>query len=70
MASVGKGTLRGDKGVAWRSYNQSQVNSPFPSSLLPLFQSESKCEIKMTLICMKMRLHAKLIFVRKVSLVD
>ena len=34
--------------------------------LVPLFQSESKCETiltKMTLICMKMKLHAELIFV-------
>ena len=45
-------------------------NRPFPSSLVPLFQSESKCEtilMKMTLICMKMKLHAELIFIRKVS---
>ena len=36
----------------------------FPSSLVPLFQNESKCEtflMKMTLICMKMKLQAKLI---------
>ena len=36
------------------------INRPFPSSLVPLFHSESKCEIilmKMTLICMKMKLH-------------
>ena len=42
------------------------VNKPLPSSLMPLFQSESKCEIilmKMTLICMKMTLHAELIFI-------
>ena len=41
-------------------------NRPFPSCLVPLFQSESKCEIilvKMTLICMKMKLHAELIFI-------
>ena len=33
-------------------------NRPFPSSLVPLFQSESKCEtilMEMTLICMKMK---------------
>ena len=39
---------------------------PFPSSLEPLFQSASKCEtipMKMTLICMKMKLHAELIFI-------
>ena len=43
-----------------------QTNRPFLSSLVPLFQSKSKCEtifMKMTLICMKMRLHAELIFI-------
>ena len=33
---------------------------------MPLFQSESKCQtilLKMTLICMKMKLHAELIFI-------
>ena len=37
---------------------------------MPLFQSESKCKIilmKMTLICMKIKLHAELIFICKVS---
>ena len=46
------------------------LNKSFPSSLVPLFQSESKCEtilMKTTLICMKMKLHAELIFIRKVS---
>ena len=41
-------------------------NRPFPSSLVPLFQSESKCAtifMKMTLICMRMKLHAELIFI-------
>ena len=46
-------------------------NRPFPSSLVPLFQSQSKCEtilMKMktnifTLICMKMEMHAELIFI-------
>ena len=48
-------------------------NRPFPRSLVPLFESESKCEtilMKMTLICMKMKLHAELIFIRKVSHLD
>ena len=39
---------------------------PFPSSLLHLSQSESKCEtilLKMNLICLKMKLHAELIFI-------
>ena len=45
----------------------------FRNSLVPLFQGESKCEtilMKMTLICMKMKLHAELIFVWKVSHLD
>ena len=40
-------------------------NRPFPSSVVPLFQRESKCKtilMKMTLICMKMKLHAELLF--------
>ena len=48
-------------------------NRPFPSSLVSLFQSESKCEtilMKMTLIYMKMKLHAELIFIWKVSHLD
>ena len=48
-------------------------NRPFPSSLVPLFQSESKCETiltEMTFICMKMKLHAELIFIWKVSHLD
>ena len=43
-------------------------NRPFSSSLVPLFQSKSKCEtilMKMTLICMKMNLQAELIFIQK-----
>ena len=41
-------------------------NRPFPSSLVPLFQSKSKCKtilMKMTLICMKKKLHAELIVI-------
>ena len=48
-------------------------NRLFPSSLMPLFQSESQCEtilMKMTLICMKMKLHAEPIFIWKVSHLD
>ena len=48
-------------------------NRPFHSSLVPLFQSESKCEtilMKMTLICMKKKLRAELIFIWKVSRLD
>ena len=48
-------------------------NRTFPHSLVPLFQSESKWEtilMKMFLICMKMNLHAKLIFIWKVSHLD
>ena len=49
------------------------LNRPYPSSLVPLFQSESKCEtilMKMTLICMKMELLAEFIFIWKVSHLD
>ena len=41
-------------------------NRPFPSSLVPLFQRESKCEtilMKMTFICMKKKLRTELIFI-------
>ena len=41
-----------------------QNNRLFPSSLVPLFQRESKCKtilMKMALICMKMKLRAELI---------
>ena len=34
-------------------------NRPFPCSVVPLFQSESKCDA----ILMKMKLHAELIFI-------
>ena len=53
--------------------NLLNCNRSFPSSIGPLFQSESKCVtlfMKMTLICMKMKLHAELIFVRKISHLD
>ena len=49
------------------------LNRPFPSSLVALFQSESKCEtilMKMTLICMKKKLRVELIFIWKVSHLD
>ena len=54
-------------------YGRYLLNRPFPSSLVPLFQSESKCEtilMKMTSICMKMKLRAELIFIWKVSHLD
>ena len=54
---------------SWVEFPPAQIrgyflNRPFPSSLVPLSQSESKCEtilMKMTLIRMKMKLHAELI---------
>ena len=52
---------------------RADFNRPFPSSLVPLFQNESKCEailMKMALISMKMKLHAELIFTRMVSHLD
>ena len=56
-----------------RGPSMASCNRPFPSSLVPLFQSESKCKtilMKMTLICKKMKLHAELIFIWKVSHLD
>ena len=41
-------------------------NGSFLNSLVPLFQGESKCETiltKMTLICIKMKVHIELIFI-------
>ena len=58
---------------SWFSSFREAANRPFPSSLVPLFQSESKCEtilMKMSLICMKMKLHVELIFIRMVSHLD
>ena len=42
---------------------QGAANGPFPSSLVPLFQREPKCETILT----KMKLHVELIFIWKVS---
>ena len=42
------------------------VNRPFPSSLVPLFQSESKCET----FHMKMSSACSFIFIRIVSHLD
>ena len=58
---------------SWREKQLSGYHRKFWSSLVPQFQSESKCEtilMKMTLICMRMKLHAELIFIWKVSHLD
>ena len=55
------------------AYSNLPNNRPFPSCLLPLFQTESKCEIfhmKMSMICIRMDLWVKLIFTWKVSHLD
>ena len=49
------------------------TNRPFPSSLVPLFQNESKCEtfhMKMSSACMRsfIFMQIKVIFIRMVSL--
>ena len=44
-------------------------NRPFPSSLVPLFQNESKCEtfhMKMSSACSFILIQIKLIFIRMV----
>ena len=48
-------------------------NRPFPSSLVPLFQNESKCEtfhMKMSSACSFIFMQIKVIFIRMVSLLD
>ena len=48
-------------------------NSPFPSSLVPLFQSESKCEtfhMKMSPACSFIFMQIKVIFIRMGSHLD
>ena len=45
-------------------------NRPFPSSLVPLFQNESKCEtfdMKMSFSCSSTFMQIKGIFIRMVS---
>ena len=47
-------------------FKRNACNRPFPSCPLPQFQNESTCkaiEMKMTLICMKMDVKVKLIFI-------
>ena len=50
-----------------------QVNRPFPSSLVPLFQNESKCEtfyMKMSSACSFIFMQIKVIFIRMFSHLD
>ena len=61
------------KWVIQKPWPHTKTNRPFPSSLVPLFQSESKCKtilMKMTLSYMKKKLHAELIFIWKASRLD
>ena len=53
--------------ISWKPYR------PFPSSLVPLFQSESKCEpfhMKMSSACSFILMQIKVIFIRMVSHLD
>ena len=50
-----------------------RYNRPFPSSLVPLFQNESKCEtfhMKMSSACSFILMQIKVIFIRMVSHLD
>ena len=50
-----------------------EVYRPFPSSLVPLFQNELKCEtfhMKMSSACSFILMHVKVIFIRIVSHLD
>ncbi len=54
-------------------YNTVQYNKPFPSSLVPLFQNESKCEtfhMKTSSACSFIFVQIKVIFIRIVSHLD
>ena len=49
------------------------INRPFPRSLVPLFQNESKCEtfhMKMSFACSFIFMQIKVIFIRMVSHLD
>ena len=51
----------------------SSSNRPFPSSLVPLFQNESKCEtfhMKVSFACSFIFMQIKVIFIRMVSHLD
>ena len=58
----------------WRVWFSSWlINRPFPSSLLPLFQNESKCEtfhMKMSFTHKSIRMQIILIFIWKISHLD
>ena len=52
------------------SFFVAQFNRPFPSSLVPLFHSESKCEtflMKMSSACSSISMQIKDIFITMVS---
>ena len=74
MMSVGIGIGYQLSMTFWRTMEYSpQEYRPFPSSLVPLFQSESKCEtfhMKMSSACSFIFMQIKVIFIRKVSQLD
>ena len=62
-------------GCCWCCWNgiSRSMNRPFPSSLVPLFQNESKCEtflMKMSSACDFIFMQIKVIFIRMVSHLD
>ena len=57
----------------WSIEFYSCVNRPFPSSFVPLFQNESKCEtfdMKMSSACSFIFMQIKVIFIRMISHLD
>ena len=59
------------RGTHGATYIETLGNRPFPSSPVPLFQNESRYEtihMKMTLICMKMKLQVELSFALRLVL--
>ena len=59
--------------LTYRAQMREYENRPFPSSLVPLFQNESKCEtfhMKMSFACNFFFMQIKVIFIRIVSHLD
>ena len=58
----------------WKvAFSKNVSNRPFPSSVVPLFQNESKCEtfhMKMSSACSLIFMQIKVIFIRMVSHLD
>ena len=69
----GRSTIWANSPGAYPTWETYEWKRQFPSSLVPVSEGVSKCEtilMKMTFICMKMKLHAELILIWMVSHLD